>query len=478
MGKNIKVSICTIALATSLAACTTDTQNLETTIVDSTDETTTNIIEQENSEEKNTEQFTDRDLDPSYDESEAININFNDDEIISTNDSLTIDSNTVTINEEGIYVFTGSLSNGQIIVDTDSESKVQIVLDNVEIINDVLAPIYVKQADKVFVTILDGTSSTLTTISDIEEEADTNIDGVIYSKDDLVINGDGILNISSSENGVVSKDDLKLCNVTLNISAENHGLEANDSIRVSGADLNIEAFEDGINVGSDDSGDIYIASGNIDIIAGDDGMHSTSTITIDGGNITIIESNEGIESALITINEGYIDITSSDDGFNATSDISDDICLEINGGEVHVDASGDGLDSNGDITINGGETYVVQHYDKNGPIDYNGVGSMNGGILIAVGSSDMLQTIESTTQGTIITTVTGDGDLTLTNSNGDVIAQLDTDSTYEGVYISASGINESEEYTLQTGSSTTTIEMTSLNYSSGVTSNMSGKKGK
>lgn len=350
MKKKIVLIVSSLALVGSLAACSSGTQTTEVTEIE---ETSTNTIEVENIStvsEETTEQFSDRDLDPSYDSSEAININLIDEGTISEVESVTVDSNIITINQEGIYVFTGSLNDGQIIVDTDSESKVQIVLDNVEITNSNLSAIYVKQADKVFITLTDGTTSTLSTNLDILEDGERNVDAVIFSKDDLVINGNGTLNILSSDNGIVSKDDLKLINLNLFVSAESHGLEANDSIRVSGAVLDITANEDGFNVVDDDSGYIYVESGNIDIAAGDDGMHATSTITVDGGTITIIESNEGIESAVITINDGYIDITSSDDGFNATSDITTEVLLEINGGEIFINANGDGLDSNGDST--------------------------------------------------------------------------------------------------------------------------------
>ena len=477
MKRKMKITLCLLALIATLTGCgSTETAETSTVTTSATPETTaqaeqTETTEQtttaeETSDESDSEEFTDRDLDPSYDESEVVNIDLS-------------DSETYTISEEGIYYLTGSFTNSQIVVDTDSEAKVQLVLDNVEISNDILAPIYVSQADKVFVTIVDGTTSTLTVNGAITDDGDTNIDGVIFSKDDLVINGSGTLVINSPENGIVGKDDLKLCNVNLVIDAGNHGLEANDSIRVSGADINIESDEDGFNVGDDDVDDsyIYIESGDIEISAGDDGMHCEQTITVEGGTITILESYEGIEAATITINGGLVDITSSDDGMNATSGSgfnSNGAQLVINGGTVYVDASGDGLDSNGSLIINGGYVYVLQSGGGNGPIDYNTTGTVNGGTVIAVGSSDMLQSISSSVQGTILTTVSGNGDVVLTDSDGNVIAEMDTDRSYQGIYVTAPDIASGETYTLTTGSATTEITMTELNYSTGSFGMMGG----
>jgi hypothetical protein len=477
MKKSIALVVSSLVLVGSLTACAGDTQvTEETNIV----ETATDKTVENNSEESvdvTTDQFTDRDLDPIYYSTEVINIDLIDGGTISKVESVTVESNIVTINNEGIYLFTGSINYGQIIVDTDNESKVQIILDNVSITNSNLAAIYVKQADKVFITVADGTTNIFTTSSDISEDGETNVDAVIFSKDDLVINGNGTLDISSSDNGIVCKDDLKLVNVNLIINADSHGLEANDSVRVSDAIINITANEDGFNVGDDDSGYIYVESGFIDISARDDGMHATSSITVDGGTITIIESNEGIESAVITINDGYIDIISSDDGFNATSEISNKVLLEINGGEIFVNASGDGLDSNGDLTVNGGSTYVIQNGGANGAIDYNGIGTINGGSLIAVGSSDRLQGLDSTTQGTILTTVTNDGKVILTDSDSNEIINLATDSSYQSVFISTENIELNQTYTLTTGSISSNVEMTSLNYSYGVSAISSDKKG-
>jgi hypothetical protein len=477
MNKKIVLILSSLALVGSLSACASETEITEVIEVVEVDTNTTVENTSVKIVETTTDQFTDRDLDPTYDSSEAINISLINDGTVSEVDSVTVESNIVTINQEGIYVFTGSLNDGQIVVDTDSESKVQIVLNNVSITNSNLAAVYVKQADKVFITVIDGTTSSLTTSSDISEDGETNVDAVIFSKDDLVINGSGTLEILSSDNGIVSKDDLKLVDVNLIINADSHGLEANDSVRVSDAILNITANEDGFSVGNDDSGYIYVESGNIDILAGDDGMHAISSITVDGGIITIIESNEGIESAIITINAGYIDITSSDDGFNATSDNSDDVLLEINGGEIFINASGDGLDSNGDLTINGGSTYVIQNGGANGAIDYNGTGVITGGSLIAVGSSDRLQGLDSTTQGTILTTVTNDETVTLTDSDNNEIINLATDSSYQAIFISNENIELYQTYILTTGSTSLNVEMTTLNYRNGISEITDDKKG-
>lgn len=165
--------------------------------------------------------FTERDIDTGYDESNSTIITLSDSSAEVTGEGVNADGTTITITSEGTYIFSGELKEGQIIVDVDDSEKVQIVLNGVTITNDDSACIYVKCADKVFVTLAQGTENSLSDSGSeyIQEDSETNVDGVIYSKDDITFNGSGSLTINASyANGIVGKDDVKFTGGTYNLS--------------------------------------------------------------------------------------------------------------------------------------------------------------------------------------------------------------------------------------------------------------------
>lgn len=288
--------------------------------------------------------FTDRDSDPSYDEKFASTITFSESSVNSSSDSVTIsdsstasndaadsDTNdttdssytTITISEAGTYILTGSASNAQVIIDADKETKIQLVLDDLTLSCKSSAPIYVRKADKVFITLADGSSNTLATTGEFVAIDSNNIDAVIFSKDDLTLNGSGSLTINSPYgHGIVSKDDLVVTSGTYTMTCAKHGLSGKDSVRILDGTFDLTVTKDGIHASNDDDenlGYIYIAGGTFTINSDDDGMHADSTLYIEDGTIDIQKSYEGLEGQTITILDGDIDIVSSDDGINAAN---------------------------------------------------------------------------------------------------------------------------------------------------------------
>lgn len=319
------------------------------------------------------ELFSDRDLTQTADLSEAVNYTVSNGEDIH-------------ITAEGVYVISGSAKNVTIYVEAASEDKVQLVLDDLSITNDDFPCIYVKEADKVFVTTT-GTENTLSVTGSFAADGDTNTDGVIFSRSDLVLNGTGGLTINSTDNGVVGKDDLKITGGTYTITASSKAFEANDSIRIADGTFNLTAGTDALHAenGEDNTlGYIYIAGGTYTIQAGDDGIHAESVLEIDGGIIDITAA-EGLEATYIQINEGTVNIQASDDGINAANKSSAYTpTVEINGGDITVSMGAgdtDGIDSNGNIIINGGTVNVT----GNSTFDYDGTGVINGGTVIVNG---------------------------------------------------------------------------------------------
>ena len=238
---------------------------------------------------------------------------------------------TVTITQAGSYTLTGSLSDGQILVDAGNENKVRLILNGVSITSSDSAAIYVRSADKVVISLMDGTSSTLSNGGNFVQTDENNVDAVIFSKDDLTLKGSGFLTISSpAGHGIVGKDDLKIKSGTLSITAARKTLSAND------------------------------------------------TLTVDDGVLTLNAGTEGMEASNVVLNGGSISLQAGDDGINATW-ISDTTrpAIEISGGSLSIVMGAgdtDGIDSNGDLVITGGTIDITgsSSFDIDGSVTFTG----------------------------------------------------------------------------------------------------------
>ena len=329
-----------------------------------------------------TDMFSNRDLEQTPDTSDAKTIQVT-------------DGQTINITEEGTYIISGTASNCTIKVEAEKESKVQLVLDGVNITNDSTPAIYVVSADKCFITTTASSENTLTVTSDFTADGDTNTDAVIFSKDDIVFNGLGTLTISSTENGISGKDGIKFTGGTYSITSTKHCIEANDFIAVCGGTFELKSSsKSGLHCENDDDdtvGWIYISDGTFNITSVSDGIRGTTYIQIDGGTINI-SSTEGIESTYIQINGGTVNVSAVDDGLNASqkSTAVGTPTVEVTGGELTVTMSGndvDGIDSNGNIIVSGGTINI--NYPAQAPsesFDCDGTATYTGGTIIINGT--------------------------------------------------------------------------------------------
>ena len=317
------------------------------------------------------ELFTQRDLTNTVDKSQAISLS------LKNNEDYLID-------KEGIYLLSGDYTNTTIIVEVSDNEKVQLVLDGVNITNDDNACIYVENADKLFVTTISNSSLTVTNMF---ESSNDKIDAVIYSKDDLTLNGIATLTVNSSETAIKCNDDLTITSAEYIINAQKKGIDANNSIAIANGIFTINAKTDGLHAENNDDdslGYIYIADGTFNINASDDGIHATSVVQIDSGNFTL-KAYEAIESTYIQINGGQFNISAYDDGINAARKSSSySPVIEINSGTIKiVIASGDhdAIDSNGDLIITGGIIDIT----SNSAFDYDGKCYYSSGTIIVNG---------------------------------------------------------------------------------------------
>lgn len=243
-------------------------------------------------EKTDTDMFTDRDLDDSFDEETAVKITLNGENATADDSSVEITDSTIKITKEATYIVSGNLQNGQIIVEADEKAKLQIVLDSAQITSETSAPIYIKTADKVFITLSKDSENTLTNGGSFEADGDINIDGTVFSKQDLTFNGEGSLTVTSpSAHGIVCKDDLVFTNGCYTINSASHALDANDSIRSINATITADSGKDAFHAeNSDDEtlGFIYISSGNYGLEAEGDGISAGNTLQINDGEFSIL----------------------------------------------------------------------------------------------------------------------------------------------------------------------------------------------
>ncbi len=391
--------------------------------------------------------FTNNELTLTYDEADATTINLSGD--------------SVTITEEGTYILSGEIADGQIIVDVSDSDKVHLVLDNVSINSSQSAAIYIKDGDKVFITLADGSYNSLSTTGEFVADEDENVDGVIYSKSDISFMGEGALEITTEYgHGIVGKDDVVFTSGTYIIEASSHGIKANDSIRILDGTFSITSGKDGMQAENTDDyyqGYIYIAGGTFEITAQQDGITSSSLIQIDGGTFQIYSGGGFVEVLNdITMGEGSGNTTQVTDTLAYSMKCLKAFNILINDGAISLSAYEDAFHANNELTFNGGDLYVLSgddalHADVTLTINelnleiadsYEGIEAfyiyINGGNLIVNAYDDAMNATDSKglleiTGGTIYISCVGDGldsngDLTITG--GDIT--IDCNPIYSG----------------------------------------------
>lgn len=361
-------------------------------------------------------QFSDRDQDASYDKATATSITLQGDTASASGDGVTVDGSTITISAAGTYLVTGELDGGQIVVDAGDDDKVQIVLAGASITAGENAAILIRNADKVFLTLADGTTNTLTDSGEAyvqPEDLEQTVDGVIFALSDLTLNGSGTLEVTAKTgHGIVCKDDLVITDGTSHITAAGKGLAANDSIRILDGTFDIDAEDDAIHTSKDDTegkGYIFIQGGTFQLSSGDDGIHAATALIIQGGDIDVTESYEGLEGDSVDILGGTITIAASDDGINASSNASSR--NEGNGGDgpqgavPDTENSGDGPQADGSAENASTDEPKGAGGPQNGtrPQGKEGAPEMGGGM-----SSDPYAYIRIS-GGTIVVDADGDG---------------------------------------------------------------------
>lgn len=329
--------------------------------------------------------FSDRDDVTEYDESKAVTIKLNGTKASASSDSVKISGSTVTITEEATYVISGELSDGMLVVNAKDTAKLQLVFNGVNITSKTSAALYILEADKVFLTLNDGTKNALTNGGSFKAIDDNNIDGALFSKQDLTINGSGALTVTSPVgHGIVCKDDLVITGGSYEVNSASHGLDANDSVRIANASLVIDAGKDAIHAENTDDntlGFVYVSGGSIKGEAEGDGISASYYVQIEDGTIELLTGG-GSENGTKEHSDSFGDFmgggrpgggggmrprtsysaTSSTEESSSMKGIKAANSLLISGGSITINSADDSIHSDVSVTINGG-TFTIASGD-------------------------------------------------------------------------------------------------------------------
>ena len=372
------------------------------------------VLEEENETSNSTFLADYNGEDASWDDSIAEHITLNGNNASSDKNTVTIESGVVKITKEGIYVFEGEYT-GQIQVETDV--KVRIILNGVEINSQDGPAIYVVNSEKTYITVVDGTTNSLTDTTNYTDQEPT---ATVYSKDDLIFNGTGKLSVTGNyQDGIVSKDDLKIWNGNITVVAMNNGIKGKDSVKIIDGNITIKAENDGIkttNNTDEGKGYILISGGNIKIEAGHDGIQSETLLTIENGNIDITSGDGSSSSNVSTTTNDMFYIRgqwgeqsntfAQDEDTESYKGIKANGNIVILGGTINIDSADDGIHTNADCNISTGNITVKSGDDA---IHADGLLQIDGGNIDLDAHEGLEATYVKINNGTINIDATDDG---------------------------------------------------------------------
>nr|WP_027871194.1 carbohydrate-binding domain-containing protein [[Eubacterium] cellulosolvens] len=361
-------------------------------------------------------------------------IALNDDAVSVNGDGVTCEGSKITITSGGTYVFTGNLTDGSITVSTQKTENVRIVLNGVTISCSDGPVINIKEADKVTISLEDGTKNML---SDTETHSDEELDAVIYSASDLVLNGEGTLTVNAQfKDAIHSKDDLRILGGSYDITAADDGFVGKDALEVTAGNFTLNTQGDAFKSTNDkdeNRGFIYITDGSFNISSGDEAFSAVNQIQIENGEFNISAEGKGISAgSVLLINNGSINVYKSYEALEAP-------CIFINDGTFDLKASDDGINTAGgelDSSSEDGQFPQPPSGDFDPeisgatptPSDENGdegslpnPGHMGGGGMMETSSGYLF-----INGGTIIISADGDGldsNTCITQTGGDIIVE-------------------------------------------------------
>ena len=418
--------------------------------------------------------YSEEDLNTSWDKSSSTIITLNGSEAKVEGSGANYSDGKVNITSSGTYVLSGKFT-GQIYIDAKDSAVVHLVLNGVEINSESGPAIYAADGKKVILTLAESTENTLSdtsnyTFADGEDEPDATL----FIKNDLVINGSGTLKVNANyKTAIKTKDTLAIISGNFDITSVDNAVRAKDALAVE--------------------------AGTFKVNATGKGFTSDGELNIYGGDINIEKSEEGLEGLTVEIYGGNVDISATDDGINARTKYDDSVSdaekemlgnqdqdgveVRIAGGTVNINASGDAIDSNGDLYIEGGETYISGPTSGgDGTLDYNGEAKITGGVYVGAGSSGMFQTFSEDSSQNFInvyydSTQAAGTTITLSDESQTKLIEFVAEKEFATAVISLSSLETGKTYTLKTGDTEQTVTINSVSSSLGTSSGGPGGHG-
>jgi len=414
--------------STSSSNSVSDTTGSDTTV------STTPIVESTDTDNL-TPTYDDEDFVATWTDSSATHITLNDSSASVSGSGATTSGSVVTITNAGTYVVSGTISEGQIVVNVTEKGTVRIILNGANITNSKTAPINVIEAKKVLLTVADGTTNTVTDKARTAT-ADEEYSAAIYSTADMVINGSGKLTVNAGYNdGITSKDSLFIISGDINVTATDDGMIGKDLLNIYNGTITVTSGGDGLKSTYDTDttkGDILINNGTINITSKTDAIQAENILKIEGGTFTIKTGGGSVASTKATTNTNTM-FNQKQAATTTTATISMKALkatnyIDISAGTFNINAQDDSIHTNGTVLISGGTFEMASgddgiHADSLVQIDggtinittcYEGLESLkitiNGGDVTLVSSDDGLNAsagVTGTSATSCMTTITG-----------------------------------------------------------------------
>jgi hypothetical protein len=376
--------------------------------------------------------------------------------ITHTGNGVSTNGSKISITDGGDFTVTGTLTNGQIYVNTTE--KVKLRLSGVSITNSTGPAIYFYNTDKGFITLTSGTNNTLT---DGGDYSDANAKGTVFSNDDLEIKGSGSLTlVGKYKHAIACDDDLTIENGNITITAAaKDGIHVNDTIEVNGGTVKITANSDCF---QSENADMIVNDGTLTLAAGSDGVQVATDLTINGGTVNVTKAVEGLEAkANLIINGGTVNVVASEDGLNSRTSI------KIAGGTTNlVVLRGDGADTAGSFTISGGSIAAYGSRQPEGSFDCdNNAVAVTGGTVIGMGGNTSNFNSNSSQCVLILSGASANQTVSIKNSSGREVCNFKVKQTGATFVFSSPLLALNTNYTLyvngfQTRTFTTTSTVT------------------
>ena len=385
--------------------------------------------------------------------------------------NVTVSGGAITITAPGAYEIRGTLSNGSVKVETAAAGAVELILNGASITNPSSSALYVADADAVTVTLVAGTTNSLTDATTYPNADEP--DAALFSAADLTIAGTGTLNVRGNySDGIAGKDDVVIQSGTVTVNAQDDAIRGKDSLTVNGGTVSAtSASGDGLKSNEEEAGKgvVTITNGTVTVAAGDDAIKGQNALTISGGTVNVTRSYEALEAMELTVSGGTINVVSTDDSVNAAEEgfdehaVSTKAFIRVTGGTIISDSGKDGYDSNGTLTVTGG-TVVANGPTSgarggDGAFDASGPISLNGGTVLGAGMTSLAvlgARVPTTGQGWVAPVFPANqpaGTIVHVVSGSTVLASYRAPKSFYEVVFSSAGITNGQSYDVYTGGS-------------------------